>query len=206
MLTLLFKPFFFHTLYIHVDSSSSSIWPCFQGKLDSLQAEQPAVEKPSGTSSLTWRGITYSVRNQRVQANLQQVADLSQQQQERMQTDQAPHEAGQNDGLIAALNDTKASLGSILKAAPGTNTIHATLAVILILTESQSTIMLTSKLSFNSLLRLSIVCAPISSQGQCIIMFDECLAFYLFCAVWPVLQVHLHIVRDAHHSNLGAKA
>jgi len=100
-----------------------------------LQAEQPAVDKSSGTSSLTWRGITYSVRNQRVQANLQQVADLSQQQQERMQTDQATQEAGQHDGLIAALNDTKASLGSILKAAPGMHTIPTTLAVILILTE-----------------------------------------------------------------------
>ncbi len=61
-----------------------------------------------------------------------------------MQTDQATHEAGQYDGLIAALNDTKASLGSILKAAPGINTIHTTLAVILILTECQSTIMMTT--------------------------------------------------------------
>jgi len=128
-----------------------------------LQAEQPAVDKPSETTSLTWRGITYSVRNQRIQANLQQVAELSQQQQERMQTDQATHEAGQHDGLIAALNDTKASLGSILKAAPGTNTIHTTPAVILILTEGQSTIMLTSKLLPISLLHLSLVCAPTSN-------------------------------------------
>lgn len=88
-----------------------------------MQAEQPAVDQSRRATSLTWRGVTYSVRNQRVQANLQQVADLSQQQQDRMQTDQATHEAGQHDGLIAALNDTKASLGSILKAAPGTNTI-----------------------------------------------------------------------------------
>lgn len=91
-----------------------------QAKLDLLDAEQPAVDKSSSTTSLTWRGITYQVRNQRVRANLQQVADLSQQQMDRMQTNQAAHESGQYDPLIGALNETKASLSSLLKAAPGT--------------------------------------------------------------------------------------
>lgn len=36
-----------------------------------------------------------------------------------MQTDQAMHETGQYDALLGALNETKASLGSVLKAAPG---------------------------------------------------------------------------------------
>lgn len=84
-----------------------------QERLSSLEAEQPAAEEPS-TASMTWRGITYQVRNKQVQANLQQVADL---QQSSMQTDQPA--AGQYDGLTAALNATKASLANILKAAPG---------------------------------------------------------------------------------------
>jgi len=109
------------------------------------------------------------------------VADLSQQQQDSMQTDQATHEAGQYDGLIAALNDTKASLGSILKAAPGINTIHTTLAVILILTECQSTIMMTTKL----LPTVCYICqwsVPTSNPGMCLVL-DEFLAFYLLCTV-----------------------
>ena len=36
-----------------------------------------------------------------------------------MQTDQQTHETAQYDALLAALNETKASLGSILKSAPG---------------------------------------------------------------------------------------
>lgn len=63
---------------------------------------------------MTWRGITYEVRNKQVQANLQEVAE---QQDNSMQTDQPA--AGQYDSLIAALNSTKASLGAVLKAAPG---------------------------------------------------------------------------------------
>ena len=90
-----------------------------QAKLDSLEAEQPAPDKTTNTTSLTWRGITYQVRNMRVRANLQQVAEMSQQQQEGMQTDQAAHEAGQYDALIGALIETKASLGSVLKTTPG---------------------------------------------------------------------------------------
>lgn len=90
-----------------------------QAKLDSLDAEQPAPDKTTGTTSLTWRGITYQVRNMRIWANLQQLAETSQQQQDSMQTDQAAHEAGQYDALIGALNETKASLGTVLKTAPG---------------------------------------------------------------------------------------
>ena len=90
-----------------------------QDKLNTLEAEQPVVGKSESAASMTWRGITYQVRNQRVRANLQQVADVSQQLEERMQTDQAAHEAAQYEGLIGALNETKASLGSILKTAPG---------------------------------------------------------------------------------------
>jgi len=90
-----------------------------QAKLDSLDAEQPAPDNTTGTTSLTWRGITYQVRNMRIQANLQQVAEMSQQQQDGMQTDQAAHEAGQYDALIGALVKTKASLGSVLKTTPG---------------------------------------------------------------------------------------
>ena len=63
---------------------------------------------------MTWRGITYKVQNKQVQANLQEVAE---QQENSMQTDQPA--AGQFDSLIAALNSTKASLGAVLKAAPG---------------------------------------------------------------------------------------
>ena len=92
---------------------------CLQGKLDLLHAEQPAMESTSSTSSMTWRGITYQIRNQRIRANLQQVADSSQQQQDRMQTDQPAHQAKQYDAVIGALNETKANLGSILKVAPG---------------------------------------------------------------------------------------
>ncbi len=55
----------------------------------------------------------------RIRANLQQVAEMSQQQQDSMQTDQAAHEAGQYDALIRALNETKASLGTVLKTVPG---------------------------------------------------------------------------------------
>ena len=85
-----------------------------QDIFSSLEAEEPAAEEPT-TASMTWRGITYQVRNKQVQANLQQVADL--QDSSSMQTDQpAP---GQHDGLIASLNATKTSLASVLKAAPG---------------------------------------------------------------------------------------
>ena len=90
-----------------------------QEKLDALDAEQPVVDKTTSTSSMTWRGITYQVRNQRIRANLQQVAELSQQQQDRMQTNQMSHEAGQFDALIGALNETKSNLGSSLKTTPG---------------------------------------------------------------------------------------
>ena len=90
-----------------------------QAKLDSLDAQQPAADKPTSTTSLTWRGITYQVRNKRIRANLQQVTEMSQQQQDDMQTDQASHEAGRYDGIIGALNETKASLGSVLKTTPG---------------------------------------------------------------------------------------
>lgn len=90
-----------------------------QAKLDSLDAEQPAADKTTSTTSLTWRGITYQVRNVRIRANLQQVAEMSQQQQDGMQTDQAAHEVGQYDALIGALIETKASLGSVLKTTPG---------------------------------------------------------------------------------------
>ena len=89
-----------------------------QAKLQSLEAEQPAVEK-SHSSSFTWRGITYEVRSQRIRANLQQIAEASQQQEERMQTDQPAQEAGQYDALIGALSETKGSLGGILKTTPG---------------------------------------------------------------------------------------
>ena len=44
---------------------------------------------------------------------------MSQQHQDGMQVDQAAHEAGQYDALIGALNETKASLGTVLKTAPG---------------------------------------------------------------------------------------
>ena len=74
---------------------------------------------------MTWRGITYEVRNKQVQANLQQVAE---QQDSSMQTDQAV--AGQHDGLIAALNTTKASLAAVLKAAPGRASSQALQAVV----------------------------------------------------------------------------
>ena len=90
-----------------------------QAQLDSLESQQPSVDQSRRTTSLTWRGITYHVRNQRVRANLQHVAELTQQQAERMQTDQDGHETAQYDALLAAVNETKASLGSILKAAPG---------------------------------------------------------------------------------------
>ena len=90
-----------------------------QAQLDSLESQQPSVDKSSSTTSLTWRGITYHVSNQRVRANLQQVAELSQQQEDRMQTDQQTHETAQYDALLGALNETKANLGSILKSAPG---------------------------------------------------------------------------------------
>lgn len=84
-----------------------------------MAAEQPAPDKTSSTTALTWRGISYYVRNTRIRANLQHVAEMSQQQQEGMQVDQAAHEAGQYDALIGALNETKASLGTVLKTAPG---------------------------------------------------------------------------------------
>lgn len=90
-----------------------------QAKLDSVAAEQPAPDNASNMTSLTWRGISYHVRNMRIRANLQQVAELSQQHQDGMQIDQAAHEAGQHDALIGALNETKASLGTVLKTAPG---------------------------------------------------------------------------------------
>lgn len=85
-----------------------------QDSLESLAAEQPAPTQESTTGSMTWRGITYQVRNKQVQANLQEVAER---QDSSMQTDQAA--AGQYDSLIAALNATKASLATVLKAAPG---------------------------------------------------------------------------------------
>lgn len=101
-------------------SPTCLICPSFlQAKLDSLDTEQPAPGKTTGTTSLTWRGITYQVRNIRIRGNLQQVAEMSQQQQDSMQTDQAAHEAGQYDALIGALNETKASLGTVLKTVPG---------------------------------------------------------------------------------------
>ena len=53
---------------------------------------------------------------------------------------------------------------------------------------------------------MSLVRAPSSNSGLCIVVLDECLAFYFFCTVWPELQVYVHIVQDAHDSNLGAKA
>ena len=90
-----------------------------QAKLDSLNAGQPAPDRTTGTTSLTWRGITYQVRNMRIRGNLQQVAKMSQQQQDGMQTDQAAHEAGRYDALIGALIEAKASLGSVLKTTPG---------------------------------------------------------------------------------------
>lgn len=85
-----------------------------QDSLDSLAAEQPAPTQEPTTASMAWRGITYEVRNKQVQAKLQEVAA---QQDSAMQTD--PPAAGQYDSLIAALNDTKASLAAVLKAAPG---------------------------------------------------------------------------------------
>lgn len=85
-----------------------------QDSLEALQAEQPAQTQESPSASMTWRGITYEVRNKQVQANLQEVAEK---QDNSMQTDQPA--AGQYDSLIAALNSTKASLGAVLKAAPG---------------------------------------------------------------------------------------
>ncbi|KAK9814357.1 hypothetical protein WJX72_004470 [[Myrmecia] bisecta] len=86
-------------------------------KLSSLAKESQAQAAP-GVLSMTWRGSSYPVRNERARVSLHQALDLAHQLDNAMDTGDLEQRLSLSDKMINAFNEAKGSIRSTLSSAP----------------------------------------------------------------------------------------